>query len=525
MQGYYIVTETIKSQLELDPFVNTVNTGIIEDVLLKKADMYPYSHILVNNSSYQGNTWVFNLSVICMDIVDLSKDEVTEVFYGNDNQQDVLNTQLAVINRMLDVLVRGANTKSYILDGAPNCEPFIDRFEHGVAGWTVTFDIRIPNTMTVCGTDVRPVKLCPDFTYLIKDSADNTLYTGSILSGNGLTQTITDGEVTNSLGTVLGNVLAQGNLRLDDVNNIDSDGSTVPTPAGVPFTCTPSGVCADSIVNINGVLWDNVLSGDTENISVRQSTGTTEVGSKQGQYYRIADSDISLNSGAFLSVKAEDGQDIELVDQTDTPIVPDSVVGNKITVTVGGGGANTFPLVSGQTTVVDTGDNGTYQFGREASWLVLSENNPFGNTDRFTDLVGGATYADGICIDWAHRDDVNQLAVGWQIGDNGAGLNLVDAISYCTGLVLGGFTGWKIPTDPLINTLKYTQSSRSLNYPPFNDSSNNRWWTGTTALVALPSYACILVNQFYGVVPAIVRTSTTPRVKAYRIFTYAELGL
>jgi hypothetical protein len=239
MQGYYIVTETIKAQLELDPFVNTVNTGIIEDVLLKKADMYPYSHILVNNSSYQGNTWVFNLSVICMDIVDLSKDEVTEVFYGNDNQQDVLNTQLAVINRMLDVLQRGQNTKSYILDGTPNCEPFIDRFEHGVAGWTVTFDIRIPNTMTVCGTDVEPVKLCPDFTYLIKDSADNTLYTGSILSGNGLTQTITDGKVTNSLGAVLGNVLAQGSLKLDDVKNIDSDGSTVPTPAGVPFTCTP----------------------------------------------------------------------------------------------------------------------------------------------------------------------------------------------------------------------------------------------------------------------------------------------
>jgi hypothetical protein len=196
-----------------------------------------------------------------------------------------------------------------------------------------------------------------------------------------------------------------------------------------------------------------------------------------------------------------------------------------IKIQASGGGANTFPLVSGQTTVVETGDNGTYQFGREVSWLVLSENNPFGNTNRFTDLVGGATYTDGICIDWAHRDDVNKLAVGWQIGDNGAGLNFVNAISYCTGLVLGGFTGWKIPTDPLINTLKYTQSTRALNYPPFNDISNSRWWTGTTTLVVLPTYACILANQFYGVPPAIVRTSTTPRVKAYRIFTYAELGL
>ena len=150
MRGYYIVTKTIKEQLELDKFVNTVNTGTIDEVLLRKADLYPYSHIIVNNSTYHGSTWGFNLSVICMDIVDLSKDEVTDIFLGNDNQQDVLNTQLAVINRMLEVLRRGANTKDYVLDGAPSCEPFIDRFEHGVAGWTVTFDILVPNDMTVC---------------------------------------------------------------------------------------------------------------------------------------------------------------------------------------------------------------------------------------------------------------------------------------------------------------------------------------------------------------------------------------
>jgi hypothetical protein len=64
-------------------------------------------------------------------------------------------------------------------------------------------------------------------------------------------------------------------------------------------------------ININGVLWDVIDAGETDNIIVRQSSGSTQVGSKQGQYYRIADSVITLEDalGVTLSttnVKAED---------------------------------------------------------------------------------------------------------------------------------------------------------------------------------------------------------------------------
>jgi hypothetical protein len=500
MQGYYIVTETIKAQLELDPFVNTVNTGIIEDVLLKKADMYPYSHILVNNSSYQGNTWVFNLSVICMDIVDLSKDEVTEVFYGNDNQQDVLNTQLAVINRMLDVLQRGQRTKSYILDGAPNCEPFIDRFEHGVAGWTVTFDIRIPNTMTVCGTDVEPVKLCPDFTYLIKDSADNTLYTGSILSGNGLTQTITDGKVTNSLGAVLGNVLAQGSLKLDDVKNIDSDGSTVPTPAGVPFTCTPVAPCEDATVTLNSITMTTIPSGDTEDISVRQSSGATEVGSKQGVHWRIADSDITLNSGAFLSVKAEDSQDIELVDQTDTTITPLSIVGNKITVDVpvGGGFTDMKLLPRDLLTNYGTGDQPTR--GRATDFFTLNYTNEWGHSFRFVGQTGGYTdgtsyfdvsgvattkalaFPNDIIYDFTSRNETEILS--YYIGDSTTFRSYDTSLPLHVSSTFGGLTAWYLWNDFEVRNVMSLGSFDSLghwmSHKPFEFNSSTRYFITST---------------------------------------------
>ena len=86
-----------------------------------------------------------------MDVVDESKLETTDDFIGNDNEQDVLNTQLAVLNRLIALLQRGTlYTDKYQVEGEVNCEPFVDRFENKLAGWVATFDVVIQNDMTVC---------------------------------------------------------------------------------------------------------------------------------------------------------------------------------------------------------------------------------------------------------------------------------------------------------------------------------------------------------------------------------------
>lgn len=151
MKGFYQVTTAIKDQLYKDIFVNTVSSGDIFEIDLNKQTIFPLSHIIVNNATYNGNTWLFNISVLCMDVVDFSKTEQTDQFLTNDNEQDVLHTQLMVINRLLEVLRRGSLYDDlYQLQGTPNCEPFVDRFENKIAGWTVTFDVMVANEMTSC---------------------------------------------------------------------------------------------------------------------------------------------------------------------------------------------------------------------------------------------------------------------------------------------------------------------------------------------------------------------------------------
>ena len=150
MTAYYDILNTIKAQLEADVFVNTVTQGDIFDVDLSKQTIFPLSHIMVNSVNRESNILRFSVTVMCMDIVDKSKEETTDIFRGNDNEQDVLNTQLAVSLRMLEIFDRGDNVRTFRIDGDPTIEPFTERFENYLAGWAVTFDVLVPNDMTIC---------------------------------------------------------------------------------------------------------------------------------------------------------------------------------------------------------------------------------------------------------------------------------------------------------------------------------------------------------------------------------------
>jgi hypothetical protein len=151
MNSFYDLTNKIKDTLKAEPFVNTVTYGSIDDIDLNKQTIFPLSHVIVNNAVVGENTVTYNISVLSMDIVDESKLEVTDDFVGNNNEQDVLNTQLAVQNRLIALLQRGdLYTDKFQVEGEVTCEPFVDRFENKLAGWAATFDVLLPNDMTIC---------------------------------------------------------------------------------------------------------------------------------------------------------------------------------------------------------------------------------------------------------------------------------------------------------------------------------------------------------------------------------------
>ena len=151
VRGFYQLTETIKTELLEDKNINTVTTGDITDVNLNKQDIFPLGHIIINSVIDEEQVLRFNISVIACDIVDLSKNKTIDEFRGNNDVQNILNTQLAVLNRLIQRLRMGTlYTDMYQLEGSPNLTPFYDRFENQLAGWTATMDIQIYNDIYIC---------------------------------------------------------------------------------------------------------------------------------------------------------------------------------------------------------------------------------------------------------------------------------------------------------------------------------------------------------------------------------------
>ena len=151
VRGYYQLTSTIEQQLLADLNTNTVSIGDISDVNLNKQDIFPLAHMIVNSVVVEEQVLRFSLTILACDIVDQSKDVTTDRFVGNDNEQDILNTQLAVLNKLIQRLRMGSlHTDMYQLDGNPSLEPFMDRFENQLAGWSATMDILIYNDIYIC---------------------------------------------------------------------------------------------------------------------------------------------------------------------------------------------------------------------------------------------------------------------------------------------------------------------------------------------------------------------------------------
>jgi hypothetical protein len=91
--------------------------------------------------------------VLCLDIVDYTKDKQTEdMMFGNDNLQDVLNTQLQVVNDLQQNLRRGdAFSDNFQVITNVTAEPMLDKYENQLAGWGMTVDIEVPtNELSLC---------------------------------------------------------------------------------------------------------------------------------------------------------------------------------------------------------------------------------------------------------------------------------------------------------------------------------------------------------------------------------------
>ena len=149
-RAYYILLETLKNSLLQNSNVNTVSTGDISQIDLSKQTIFPLSHIIINSATNSGQVMTFNVTVLCMDKVNQLKTEQVNPF-NNEAEHTVLNTQLAVSNKLYKDLYSGQlRLNGYQVDEDASIEFFFDRFENILAGVAMTLNIQLNNDLNVC---------------------------------------------------------------------------------------------------------------------------------------------------------------------------------------------------------------------------------------------------------------------------------------------------------------------------------------------------------------------------------------
>jgi hypothetical protein len=150
MNTLYRLSEKIKTELQSNTLINTVSYGDIEDIDLNKQTIFPLAHVNLTNAVIRSSSVEVNVSILLMDIVDISKSEDVD-YFGNDNEHDVLNSMLTAATKTVQELHRGNSyAEGFHLEDDANCEFFTDRFENKLAGVSLTFSVNIQNSATLC---------------------------------------------------------------------------------------------------------------------------------------------------------------------------------------------------------------------------------------------------------------------------------------------------------------------------------------------------------------------------------------
>ena len=151
MKGYYDFTTSLHNFLITDVLVNQVTKGSLDKITNAKKDMYPLAHVMIDGGAFESNTIRFTVTLVVMDLVDYTKEDLTHLYYGNNNEDDVHNQTLMICQRAFEDMRRGQMNANYSIESdTASFEFFVDRFTDDVAGCTMTFDVIMRNDMTIC---------------------------------------------------------------------------------------------------------------------------------------------------------------------------------------------------------------------------------------------------------------------------------------------------------------------------------------------------------------------------------------
>ncbi len=151
MREFYKVVDYLKTTLSNDVNVHTITHGLRSMMDIDKKNIFPLVHLQVTSSTVSNSMATFIFEVAVVDLRNISKQQVTNKFLGNDNELDNLNTCHAVLNRLVSILQNQNNNDAIQLVNTPTLQPIIFEDSNLLDGWRTDLELIIPNNeIVVC---------------------------------------------------------------------------------------------------------------------------------------------------------------------------------------------------------------------------------------------------------------------------------------------------------------------------------------------------------------------------------------
>ena len=130
--------------------IQQVSSGDIFEMDLEKNTLYPLMHIVPQTVVASQGQFTFNFQVFIMDLVE--PDE--------SNEQEVLSDCLSICTDIIATFKHGESLfkfnaehgeeERYFVDNDFTIEPFTERFDNAVSGWTFTIPIIVEQDFNSC---------------------------------------------------------------------------------------------------------------------------------------------------------------------------------------------------------------------------------------------------------------------------------------------------------------------------------------------------------------------------------------
>lgn len=428
-----------------------------------------YSTLLmnVNNATVDPSYYQLTVELMVMD----------KVFKGEENRTDVESDTITILGDVFSVISYSNRWQAFSkVFGATQMRKFIHKGEDEVTGWAMSVQLGLKRNNGICDLPMKNY----DF----------------------------EGEYTPSCAGVR---IFEDDILIEVVES------------GGLFSYTTGADPANIL--LNGVAYGTIPAGGSKDITIK-GTDDLDKGSKvDDDNLLIADSPIESSLGNFTdSVVSELTYIIADVPWTDSDGSPQTAeYGEDIICTPSVEVLNTSSIYkSGATVSYTTNDDGDSQFGRGVDFVTLDFNNGFDvNTNRFTDTLGGSTYANDVAIDWSTWDRQNDTVMAYLITPQSGVINTVMANEPYT---FATKTDWRmINVQQLHDVSDDGFNSQQLDYPPFNIDDVN---TGSLAIATKTRNNVSLIRAYGGAFNTFQKTSnSTARYMLFRVYPLSELGL